>query len=183
MLDKLKEFMDNTDGFSGITMLGYYEIGNDLFLHFFKLYSKTGTNYLNHYHNIVSETMGCGDDLLYDKNEIDNLEYSMSLEEVTDHISIKILKKVEELLRESKERLNYINSYQQRRIAACVYTSKPSTRAYIFDRDGKICKHCGTDDKLTLDHIIPVSKGGEDKFDNLQVLCRSCNSIKGDKIA
>jgi len=44
------------------------------------------------------------------------------------------------------------------------------------------CCNCQTDKNLTLDHIIPVSKGGGDNIDNLQVLCRSCNSKKGNKI-
>ena len=34
---------------------------------------------------------------------------------------------------------------------------------------------------LTLDHILPQSKGGTDKADNLQLLCASCNAIKGDR--
>ena len=34
---------------------------------------------------------------------------------------------------------------------------------------------------MTVDHIIPQSKGGGDHFDNLQLLCGACNSIKGDK--
>ena len=49
----------------------------------------------------------------------------------------------------------------------------------VFERDGYRCKQCGTNKHLTVDHINPISRGGSDDFDNLQTLCRSCNSRKG----
>lgn len=51
----------------------------------------------------------------------------------------------------------------------------------IFLRDGKVCARCGATDDLTIDHIIPIIKGGSDEVTNLQVLCRKCNSSKGAK--
>ncbi len=46
-----------------------------------------------------------------------------------------------------------------------------------------ICAHseCNVMEELTVDHIIPLSKGGTDNLDNLRFLCRSHNSSKGDK--
>lgn len=52
-------------------------------------------------------------------------------------------------------------------------------RAAVYARDGWRCLHCGRTDDLTLDHIVPWSAGGSDEPDNLQTLCRSCNSRKG----
>jgi len=50
----------------------------------------------------------------------------------------------------------------------------------LIERDGYQCKSCGSQDDLSIDHITPLSKGGSDDLDNLQLLCRSCNSSKGD---
>ena len=56
----------------------------------------------------------------------------------------------------------------------------PKLTMRIFRRDGFCCKICGSIDDLTIDHIIPISKDGSDDDDNLQTLCKSCNSRKGD---
>lgn len=55
-------------------------------------------------------------------------------------------------------------------------------RARVYDRDGHLCLHCGATENLTLDHIKPYSLGGPDTVQNLQTLCRSCNSRKGARI-
>jgi len=44
------------------------------------------------------------------------------------------------------------------------------------------CVFCGATEDLTLDHIIPVSKGGENTKSNIQRLCRRCNSSKGNRV-
>lgn len=54
-------------------------------------------------------------------------------------------------------------------------------RTKVFERDAYRCVHCATHLSLTVDHIKPESKGGTLAFDNLQTLCRPCNSSKGAK--
>lgn len=54
-----------------------------------------------------------------------------------------------------------------------------SLRRKIYRRDGYQCVRCGSTDHLSLDHIWPWSLGGKDLEQNLQTLCRSCNSRKG----
>lgn len=52
-------------------------------------------------------------------------------------------------------------------------------RPVVLDLFDYMCVQCGSGEDLTVDHIIPRALGGEDKLDNLRVLCRSCNSRKG----
>jgi 5-methylcytosine-specific restriction endonuclease McrA len=53
-------------------------------------------------------------------------------------------------------------------------------RQNIFKRDGHRCQYCGTAEELTLDHVVPKSRGGQSKWDNLTTACKRCNSRKGD---
>lgn len=55
-------------------------------------------------------------------------------------------------------------------------------RAFVMERDGHRCVFCTATDDLTLDHIIPWSHGGPDTVDNLRVLCRPCNSRRGNRV-
>jgi 5-methylcytosine-specific restriction endonuclease McrA len=61
----------------------------------------------------------------------------------------------------------------------CRQPIPPELREFVFRRDGNRCGECGTTDDLTLDHVHPWSLGGPDTPENLQTLCRSCNSRKG----
>jgi len=55
------------------------------------------------------------------------------------------------------------------------------SRKNILRRDGHRCQYCGRGDvPLTLDHIHPRSKGGEDSWENLVAACVKCNNKKGD---
>jgi len=51
----------------------------------------------------------------------------------------------------------------------------------LIERDGYMCNKCGSQNGLSVDHIAPLSRGGSDVLDNLQILCKSCNSRKRDK--
>lgn len=46
---------------------------------------------------------------------------------------------------------------------------------------GAVCACCGTPDRLCIDHVIPVSRGGSCEIENLQPLCFTCNARKGAK--
>jgi 5-methylcytosine-specific restriction endonuclease McrA len=53
-------------------------------------------------------------------------------------------------------------------------------RQIVINRDG-CCQRCGTEDNLSVDHIVPRKLGGDDSLSNLEVLCASCNSSKGGR--
>ena len=54
------------------------------------------------------------------------------------------------------------------------------TRQNVFKRDSFSCQYCGNNKNLTLDHVIPRSKGGKTSWGNLVTACRRCNTVKGD---
>ncbi len=63
----------------------------------------------------------------------------------------------------------------------------PSYRTHKHQLFGKQEGRCGgcrvafPFRNFTIDHVIPQSQGGSDHFDNLQLLCGACNSVKGDR--
>ena len=57
------------------------------------------------------------------------------------------------------------------------------SRRALFARDGWRCVYCGTTNgRLTLDHVIPRSKGGSSTWDNIVASCAPCNRRKADRL-
>ena len=57
------------------------------------------------------------------------------------------------------------------------------SRRALFARDGWRCMYCGTTSgRLTLDHVVPRSKGGESSWENVVTSCAPCNLRKGDRL-
>lgn len=57
-----------------------------------------------------------------------------------------------------------------------------SLRTAVYERDEYACARCGSRKMLQVDHIHPVELGGTNDPDNLQTLCKSCNSAKGARV-
>jgi len=121
----------------------------------------------------------CGND--FDMPKYIKSNYSI-LSKPKEYCSLKCSKKASK----RKWRL----SYKTNKNKAFVENVDPFV---VFDKHGWKCQDCGIDTprKLRgtyeynapeLDHIMPLSKGGKHEYSNVQLLCRSCNSEKKDRI-
>jgi 5-methylcytosine-specific restriction endonuclease McrA len=85
-----------------------------------------------------------------------------------------------------KERAHYVSV---RVIRLGGYVSLPlsrtakekPTKAAIYRRDGYTCQYCGSTRNLTIDHLIPKCRGGQDTWENLLLACSKCNMVKGHR--
>ena len=69
---------------------------------------------------------------------------------------------------------------KQRRRAAGIFTLQEWQQ--VLATYGENCLACGSDDPPTIDHVVPISKGGSNTIENIQPLCQSCNSRKHTKV-
>tara|TARA_Y100001972_G_C7644219_1_gene323652 strand:- start:433 stop:915 length:483 start_codon:yes stop_codon:yes gene_type:complete len=64
------------------------------------------------------------------------------------------------------------------------FMSYNCNRRNVVWRDKNICQYCGNKfifSELTMDHVIPKSRGGEKSWSNIVASCKKCNSKKGDR--
>ncbi len=60
----------------------------------------------------------------------------------------------------------------------------PLENKFLFRRDKNLCLYCGNEfhvTDLSRDHVIPISRGGRDKWTNVVSSCRRCNNRKADR--
>jgi 5-methylcytosine-specific restriction endonuclease McrA len=56
------------------------------------------------------------------------------------------------------------------------------SRRALFARDGWRCVYCGSTGRLTLDHVVPRSRGGDSVWENVVTSCAPCNLRKGNRL-
>jgi hypothetical protein len=56
----------------------------------------------------------------------------------------------------------------------------PYSRKMVLKRDNYRCVYCGSDKKLTIDHVVPLSSGGKSSWENTVTSCHKCNNQKGN---
>lgn len=87
------------------------------------------------------------------------------------------------------DEVHVVTWFPNERYGVSMYEPNPPGRVVPSDRlaqrveemYGRRCFQCGSTDRLTMDHIRPVSDGGKGAFANLQPLCRPCNEKKADR--
>ncbi|MCK5614677.1 HNH endonuclease [Candidatus Pacearchaeota archaeon] len=70
------------------------------------------------------------------------------------------------------------------RLVRSIYKAKvPFSKRNILFRDQFTCQYCGVKKKkLTIDHVMPTSRGGKSTFENCVASCETCNHGKSDRL-
>lgn len=78
--------------------------------------------------------------------------------------------------------------YRYRKLPSHYYGPATLSPHNLLRRDSWTCQYCGrqkheldSSEFLTRDHVFPVSRGGEDIWENVVVACITCNNFKGDR--
>jgi 5-methylcytosine-specific restriction endonuclease McrA len=84
-------------------------------------------------------------------------------------------------LRTSQSRFSYPSVIRLRRYVHIPFNRIVLSRRNVMKRDQNTCQYCGSRSDLTLDHIMPRSRGGRDAWENLVTACNRCNVRKGNR--
>lgn len=188
------ELLKGSKHFNSIVFDGHFDVDLSVLDHIDKIHKRTGMNLIDDFAEVVYINWDFGDSNHPDGNrfteEISPEDYNEKMKSIFNTIffglnvedayysnwyNLKLAKNKYLKSRESDE-------YTRRRNEACIFTSKSKVREWVFDKYGKECLNCGSTDRIALDHVVPVSKGGENSLKNLQPLCKRCNSKKHAKI-
>lgn len=85
---------------------------------------------------------------------------------------------------DQKEAARHRKKELSRKRRAQFGAARASIELALIARDGYVCKEsgCSCCESLTIDHVVPLSRGGSDDLSNLQFLCQFHNSQKGDRV-
>ncbi|MEX0993136.1 MAG: HNH endonuclease [Solirubrobacterales bacterium] len=103
---------------------------------------------------------------------------------------VLVLKEKAELLETGEHRLRSESTSLPRpvviRLVTYVRVRRDSirrriTRRAVFARDSWTCQYCGSGQHLTVDHVVPRSRGGPSDWENIVTSCAPCNRRKGNR--
>jgi 5-methylcytosine-specific restriction endonuclease McrA len=103
---------------------------------------------------------------------------------------VLVLKKKAEVLEHAARKLRSATaSHLQPLVIRLVYfvrvprhEARKISRRAVFARDGFSCQYCGAGAHLTVDHVLPRSRGGRSTWENVVTSCSPCNLRKGDRL-
>lgn len=87
----------------------------------------------------------------------------------------------ERVLRSVNEEFAYPSVIRLRYYIHLPYQRIVLTRRNLMKRDRYACQYCGKKADLTIDHVLPRSRGGKDSWENLVTACNKCNVKKGNR--
>lgn len=103
---------------------------------------------------------------------------------------VLVLKKKAEVVERGMRRLRSATAaYAQPLVIRLVYyvrvprfQARRISRRAVFARDGHSCQYCGSSSRLTVDHVVPKSRGGTSSWENVVTACAPCNTRKSDRL-
>lgn len=84
-------------------------------------------------------------------------------------------------IRSPNRKLPWPSIVRLKRYVRVPYKRVLLTRKNVIRRDGNCCQYCGLNDRITIDHVMPRSRGGKDTWTNLVAACVPCNNRKGNR--
>lgn len=87
------------------------------------------------------------------------------------------------VIKTSRETLSMPSIVRLMKYVAIPQRQIPLSRRYILLRDCYTCQYCGKQESkhMTIDHVIPKSRGGKSTWENLVCACRQCNNKKNNR--
>ncbi len=94
-----------------------------------------------------------------------------------------VLKYTEKVIRAGQEVIKLPAVMKLIKLVRTIFrTHVPFSKRNVMIRDGFTCQYCGSFEDLTMDHVIPVSRGGKTTFENCVTACKPCNMKKTNKM-
>jgi hypothetical protein len=185
-MNQLSDFINGSNTFIGFDFNGNYTMPEDIFYKLFDHFNKTGENHLDVYSNMQYLIWEIKEDSenLHDFTKCEQYESYISISRKLKLYDVNTISEVRQYVRKCwykyRDYLDHLRNEPRRK--ACRFTALKEVKEYVYGKYGKRCLCCGSIEKISLDHVIPIQKGGKDEVENLQPLCKSCNSRKNIKI-
>jgi hypothetical protein len=169
----LKTFISESKTFNGFVFTGNYTMPCDVFIKIYEIYNNFKVNLLDHYSNyIYLSWYSYESSEIWDRDKTTIYENSLSLLRKYKLVDVDDLGEQRSKLKWIYAKYTaYLNKLlNEPRQKACSFTSKKEIRNYIFSLYGNKCLCCNSEKNLTMDHVMPIIKGGLNVVENLQPL-------------